>query len=34
VHGKRRMAVALARAATVEEARQKAVTAANSIKVS
>ena len=34
VHGKRRMAVTLARATTVEEARQKAVAAANSIKVS
>jgi len=34
VHGKRRMAVALARGATVEEARQKAVAACSSIKVS
>ncbi|NWF37149.1 formate-dependent phosphoribosylglycinamide formyltransferase [Mariprofundus sp. KV] len=34
VHGKRRMAVALARGATVEEARQKAVAAANSITIS
>jgi len=34
VHGKRRMAVALARGATVEEARQKAVAAANSIEIS
>lgn len=33
VHGKRRMAVALARGATVEEARQKAVAAMASIKV-
>jgi len=34
VHGKRRMAVALARGATVEEARQKAVAAAGSITIS
>ena len=34
VHGKRRMAVALARGATVEEARQKAVAACSSIEVS
>jgi len=34
VHGKRRMAVALARGVSIEEARQKAVTACNSIEVS
>ena len=34
VHGKRRMAVALARGASLEEAREKAVAACNSIKVS
>ena len=34
VHGKRRMAVALARGTTVEEARQKAVMAAGSITIS
>jgi phosphoribosylglycinamide formyltransferase 2 len=34
VHGKRRMAVALARGASVEEARQKAVAACNSIEIS
>jgi len=34
VHGKRRMAVALARGTTVEEARQQAVEAANSITIS
>jgi len=34
VHGKRRMAVALARGSNIEEARQKAVSAAASIKIS
>ena len=34
VHGKRRMAVALARGSDIDEARQKAVAAATSIKVS
>ncbi len=34
VHGKRRMAVALARGVTVEEARQKAVASANNITIS
>ena len=34
VHGKRRMAVALARGASLEEAREKAVAACKSIKVS
>lgn len=33
VHGKRRMAVAFARGETVEQAREKAVTACNSIRV-
>jgi phosphoribosylglycinamide formyltransferase 2 len=34
VHGKRRMAVALARGSSVEEARQKAVSAAQAITIS
>jgi len=33
VHGKRRMAVTLSRGKSIEEARQKAVTAAQNIKL-